>query len=328
MMIKAKSWQHWGKGAFLLLILSACMRPEKPWPRPTGTDMTTLVADLGSEYDTVAFLSLSQGLFHKVPRTAWDLEIHSTGSGYQVWTNAALYAFAGVLDSATWAGTTDPSSIPSWQCDLPDKAALPPLSYDESLTFVLDRDKGSIFYSNPAQRYQKIQLKATAQGITVRTYTMSGTPSGEWTLPRSPQPQYLSLDKPGHTIAILPPWEVELILTRYVHYYPDQPEQFRYYPVVGALLPIGRRAAVVSASEISFEDFTYASLSQLQWTTQRDAIGYDWKRYSFETGTYVIDFSRYYVLEMGPEAYYKVQFVDFYDEAGRKGSVKLRYSGL
>jgi hypothetical protein len=49
---------------------------------------------------------------------------------------------------------------------------------------------------------------------------------------------------------------------------------------------------------------------------------------AFETGTYVIDFSRYYVLEMGPEAYYKVQFVDFYDEAGRKGSVKLRYSGL
>ncbi len=150
---------------------------------------------------------------------------------------------------------------------------------------------------------------------------MSGTPSGEWTLPRSPQPQYLSLDKPGHTIAILPPWEVELILTRYVHYFPDQPEQFRYYPVVGALLPMGRRVAVVSASEISFEDFTYASLSQLQWTTQRDAIGYDWKRYSFETGTYVIDFVT--VLRAGngtQSAYYKAQFVDFYDEAGRKAA--------
>ncbi len=328
MTIKAKSWQRWGKGALLLLMLSACMRPEKPWPRPTGTDMATLVANLGTEYDTIAFLSLSQGLVHKVPRTAWDLEIYSTESGYQVWTNAALYAFAGVLDSATWAGTTDPSLIRSWQCDLPDRAALPPLSYGESLTFVLDRDRGGIFYTNPAQRYQKIQLKATPEGLELRTYTMTGTPLGEWTLSRTPQPHYIFLDKPGQTIPILPPWEVELILTRYVHYYPNQPEQFRYYPVVGALLPMGRRAAVVKASEISFEDFTYASLSQVQWATRQDAIGYDWKQYDFDTGTYVIDFSRYYLLEVGLEAYYKMQFVDFYDEAGRKGCVKIRYSGL
>jgi hypothetical protein len=113
-----------------------------------------------------------------------------------------------------------------------------------------------------------------------------------------------------------------------VHYFPNQPEQYRYYPVVGALLPKGVRAAEISTSQVAFEALSYAHLAQITWTTQRDAIGYDWKRYDFDTGTYVIDFSRYWVLEVGLEAYYKLQFVDFYDEAGRKGCVKIRYSGL
>jgi len=320
----------WEIGEYVLLAwgLWGCMRPEKPWPRPAGGEMATLVANLGPEYDTVAFLSFSQGLVHKVPRYAWDLEIHSVESGYQVWTNAAMYAFAVVLDWASWGAVSEASAVSGWQCDLPDKPALPALSYGEQLTFVLDRDRGGVFYANSADRYRKLWLRATPEGIELRAYTMSGELTGTWSLPRGAKPQYILLDRPGQAVAVLPPWEVELILTRYVHYFPNQPEQYRYYPVVGALLPKEVRAAEISTSQVAFEALSYAHLSQISWTTQRDAIGYDWKRYDFDTGTYVIDFSRYWVLEVGLEAYYKLQFVDFYDESGRKGCVKMRYSGL
>ncbi len=312
----------------LLIGVLACMRPEKPWPRPTGGEMATITAHLGPEYDTVAFVSLTLGQLHKVPRRAWDLEIHTIEGGYQVWTNAAMYAFAAVMDSASWQNLSDVSGVEGWRCDLPDTAALPILRYGEQMTFILDRDKGGIFYTTVANRYRKLWLIATDQGLVVKAYTVTGEPMGEWRIPRWPEPQYLSLEQPGQLVSVLPPWKVELVLTRYVHYYPDQPEAFRYYPVVGALVPKGFQVAVVNTSQVSFEDFTYAHLSQVAWQTRRDAIGYDWKRYDFDTGTYVIDYSRYYVLEVGTEQYYKLQFIDFYDESGRKGSVKLRYSAL
>jgi len=312
----------------LLIGLIACMRPEKPWPRPTGGETATITAHLGPEYDTVAFVSLTLGQVHKVPRMGWDLEIHSVEGGYQVWTNAAMYAFAAVMDSITWQNIADASAIRGWRCDLPDTAALSVLRYGERMTFILDRDKGGIFYRTPADRYRKLWLMATEQGLEVKAHTLTGELIGEWRIARRPEPQYLSLERPGQVVPVLPPWKVELILTRYVHYYPDQPEAFRYYPVVGALVPKGLRAAVVNATQVTFEDFTYATLSQVAWQARRDAIGYDWKRYDFDTGTYVIDYSRYYVLEVGAEQYYKLQFVDFYDESGRKGSVKLRYSAL
>ncbi len=315
-------------GALLLIGLIACMRPEKPWPRPTGGETATITAHLGPEYDTVAFVSLTLGQVHKVPRMAWDLEIHSVEGGYQVWTNAAMYAFAADMDSASWENVSNISAIGGWRCDLPDTAALPILRYGERMTFILDRDKGGIFYTTTASRYRKLWLMATEQDIEIKAYTLTGEPMGEWRILRLPEPQYLSLERSGQVVSVLPPWKVELMLTRYVHYFPDQPEAFRYYPVVGALVPKGLRSAVVNAAQVTFEDFTYANLSQVVWKTQRDAIGYDWKRYDFDTGTYLIDYSRYYALEVETEQYYKLQFIDFYDESGRKGSVKVRYSAL
>ncbi len=314
--------------SLLLIGAVACMRPEKPWPRPQGGETTALSADLGPEYDTVAFISFSRGLVHKVPRQTWDIEVHSLEGGYRVWTNAAMYAFAAVIDSLSWASVSDPSTLSGWKCDLPDTVALPILRYGERLTFVLDRDKGAIFYTRMPDRYKKLWLMATQEGLEIKVYALTGELVGEWRVARSPNPQYLSLDRPGQFVSVLPPWEVELILTRYVHYFPEQPEAFRYYPVLGALAAEGSRSAQVSTAEKPFEDFTYADLQGVVWKTQRDAIGYDWKRYDFNTGTYVIDFSRYYVLEVGPEQYYKLQFVDFYDASGRKGSVKVRYSAL
>ncbi len=314
-------------GTGILLLVSACMRPEKPWSLPPAEGLQTLQANLGPEYDTIAFVSLAQGLVHRVPRWSWDLEIRTRDGYYEVRTNAAMYAFVATLDSAVWAGSLRPNDLRGWRCELPDTMALAPLTHGESVFCIIDRDRAGLIYPS-GQRYSKLRFSPSNEALIIEAYDLEGRPLGIWRANRGPEPLFLALNRPGAFVSVLPSWQPDLILTRYVHLFADQPEPFRYYPVVGALLWDKRRAGVVQSASLSFENFTYAQLPQVPLTTRRDVIGYDWKQYDFDTGTYLIDFSRYFVLEADIEVYYKLRFVDFYDASGRKGSAKLSFSRL
>lgn len=316
-----------GLGVILSFLLTACLKPEKPWKLPERGEGFSLTGVLGPEYDTVAFVSLREGRVHRVARTAWDLELVPISEGYAVWLNGAMYAWVVVLDSTTWASVSDPSGLTGWCCDLPDTPAVGSLVIGERRYLLLDRDRSEAFYRGTS-RYAKLLLACGNNEVEVKAWSLGGQLLGEWRFLRSAQRLYLSLERSGDTVRIRPPWPFDFVLTRYIHYYPDQPEAFRYYPVVGALLGEGRRAALVSTSSKPYEAFTYQDLSLVTFSARRDAIGFDWKTYNFDTGTYVIDFSRFYILEAEGLTYYKLRFVDFYDEAGRKGTVRFVYEPL
>ncbi|MCX7605946.1 MAG: HmuY family protein [Bacteroidia bacterium] len=313
----------------LFLFWTACRRPEKPWKLPNSSGGRLIEAHTGPEYDSVAFIRLESGEIHKAVRTAWDLVLKpNSGQGtYQVWLNAALYAFAAPLTETEWQALTDPTQTSSWKCDLADTAALPPLSPGQVLYFLLDRDRGAVFYRSPTERYRKVQVRWEGNILFIRATQLDGSSPVEWQVPVSPDPTYLSLDQ-NILPSIAPPWRADFLITRYIHPFYDQPEQFRWYPVLGALLGEEAEVAIVRSADIPYENFGYAQVSGLSFTRKRDAIGYDWKRYDFNTGTYTIDFSRFFVLRTGPTTYYKLRFIDFYDAQGRKGNVRIEYEPL
>ncbi|GIV25173.1 MAG: hypothetical protein KatS3mg026_0865 [Bacteroidia bacterium] len=311
------------------LFLAACRRPEKPWPLPPASSHRFLQAHAGPEYDTVLFVRFETGELHRVLRTAWDLELrpNPTRGLYEVWLNAAMYAFALPLSDSLWQSVQAPPQD-GWRCDLADTAALPPLAPGERRYFLLDRDRAEAFYKTPDQRYRKIALYWEEGRLRLTAYTLTNDLVGEMVLSLPTQPVHFSLEGGLRQVAVEPPWTPDLILTRYIHPFYDQPEQFRWYPVLGALIGPQTEVAIVSAAEKPFEEFTYADAAARSYTSRRDAIGYDWKRYDFNTGTYTLDFSRYFVLRTSPTSYYKLRFTDFYDTQGRKGCVQIEYSPL
>lgn len=311
----------------LLLFLVACRRPEKPWKLPESGGGQVIEAPTGPEYDTVVFVQLETGAIHKVLRTAWDVELrlNPTQGSYEIWLNAALYAFAAPIREEEWEGLSAPPST-GWRCDLADTAALPPLLPGQTLCFVLDRDRGGVFYTAPSQRYRKVRLQWIGNTLRIEASPLGGS-SVRWEIPVGTETTFLHLEQ-LNPVAVLPPWKPDLIFTRYIHPFYDQPEEFRWYPVLGALVGPSVEVATVRTAEISYEDFGYAHVQGLSFSSKRDAIGYDWKRYDFNTGTYTIDLSRFFVVRTSPTTYYKLRFVDFYDLQGRKGHIKIQYSPL
>ena len=61
--------------------------------------------------------------------------------------------------------------------------------------------------------------------------------------------------------------------------------------------------------------FTYSDIN---------VIGYDWKIYDFDTGFYTIDPSATYILSDTEGYFYKLRFIDFYNENGEKGSINIK----
>ena len=59
-----------------------------------------------------------------------------------------------------------------------------------------------------------------------------------------------------------------------------------------------------------------------------DNIGYNWKWYDFDAGYYITDPSKNYVFKAQTGKYFKIHFLDWYNQNGEKGAPSFEYSEL
>lgn len=99
------------------------------------------------------------------------------------------------------------------------------------------------------------------------------------------------------------------------------------YLVTGVLLNRNQVEAV-SDTIHAFSAISFDLLSSLNFSHNLDAIGYDWKYYSFKTGAYTIRPGLVYIIHGIKGFYYKLRFIGFYDKAGRKGYPVIEFQQL
>ncbi len=99
------------------------------------------------------------------------------------------------------------------------------------------------------------------------------------------------------------------------------------YLVTGALINPTRVLAIADTTH-PFSDITFDFASSLILTHNLDAIGYNWKYYNFSSGAYTIRPRLVYIIRGSKGYYYKLRFIGFYDNAGRKGYPVIEYVRL
>jgi hypothetical protein len=75
----------------------------------------------------------------------------------------------------------------------------------------------------------------------------------------------------------------------------------------------------------AFSNFTLADVSNLEFSTEIDAIGYGWKSVNMETLLYTLHTNYFYIVKLDAETYYKMRFVDFYGENTDERIAKIEY---
>ena len=68
-------------------------------------------------------------------------------------------------------------------------------------------------------------------------------------------------------------------------------------------------------AEISSED-----IGSYEFSDAIDVIGYDWKYYDFSLANYTINLDQNYIIKTTEGVFYKLHFIDFYNDNGDKGT--------
>lgn len=120
-------------------------------------------------------------------------------------------------------------------------------------------------------------------------------------------------------------WDIQFTRYRYVYYNmnPITPYQ------VNGVLSNTTVTQVAETTNIKFEDIDASLATSLTYSNAADVIGFDWKYYDLNgSGKYTVNSKKTFLIKHSSGTIYKLKFIDFYDDQGRKGVPKFVYQRL
>ncbi|HMT28157.1 MAG TPA: HmuY family protein, partial [Bacteroidia bacterium] len=203
-------------------------------------------------------------------------------------------------------------------------------------TYVIDRGRTEQF---GAARWRKMQIvSVNSDQYVIRFSLYNNTQLTEFTIPKNPSYSlmYFSFDDGGKMVSVAPEkdkWDI--VFTKFTHTYYSEPvySPYRYYIVTGGLLNrwVGDENEIAKQDSTPgfkpFDQVTAADMGNFTFHQQAALIGFSWKEYDFNLG-YTIYQDRYYLVHDEKGYFYKIRFLDFYDDQGNKGAATFEYQRL
>jgi hypothetical protein len=139
-----------------------------------------------------------------------------------------------------------------------------------------------------------------------------------------------SISKPTASISEPAFTSWDIVFTQYTTLlYTDVGDPYPYL-VTGVLLnPKFVEVAVDSITP--FEDVNFEKAQTMKFTNRTDRIGYDWKEYDFDAGTYTVNSDLIYIIRDTKGFLYKLRFIGFYkfvNKRMQKGYPSFEYQKL
>lgn len=321
--------------ALLLLVLAvSCEKEEKPYT--ISLVRSTVQIPMGTNYANDFYYNLADtSIVAQSPRDSWDLAFSSTPDGFEVYLNSAklMYAYN--------TGSTNFDSIFTYQAyrrrwDNPTgngtaigdwRSVLNTSVVSAQQVYLVDRG------SNVAEQaigHKKVMFGDMLDGkYSVTFANLDGSDQHTVELAKVDDHNfvYLSFDNEGKQVQVAPTnntWDVRFVM--YTNIFttdpgggiPFAPGDTIPYLVNGVMLnPNGVTAA--QTSDILFNDLEYAHLGNLQFSSDLDVIGWDWKSFTLSDEGYAVDTSKVFVVKDLNDTYFKLRFIDFYSDLGEKG---------
>lgn len=309
----------WSVGLCGVLLFSACLKDELPAPtQPRGEGRSVQVC-MGSGYQDQLWVDLGTGTVVATnAKTAWDLAFESAPGGWHVMLNGSRLMTAWNLGAVDIEQAHDTNGMalarridaPSGD---PDSTAFGDWR-GASDVYVIDRGYNALGQSLGLMKLRMTSVSGSAYVFECAGMDGTGLQSISVAKDASRSFTYFSF-----TTGVLPiepetgAWD--LVFTQYTHQFYDP---FLPYIVTGVLSDRGH----VRVARLITTDFSAVALSDTldhPFSTRRDAIGYDWKTYSFVSSSYTVDASIVYLIEDAEGYFYKLRFLDFYSDQGVVG---------
>ena len=274
--------------------------------------------ELGIDYRNQVFYDLgSNSVMSNNLKTDWDLGFQSSNDGFHIILNSSTYSSLAHVDNSLFSDSISTSNL-SWTWDNPsgnlDSTAFGDYR-EKSGFFVIDRG----YNINASLRgFKKISIDSiTSEFYQISYANLDNSDFNSVKVFKNPQVNFTSFSFSQNDVVNIQPLtdDWDLIFTQYTHLFDDPTTPA--YLVTGVLSNYD--VMVAKDTSYSFDEITYDMLSNFNFNSDCDAIGYNWKDYSFDLGSYTINSSINYILKDKQQKYFKLRFTDFYNSDGDKG---------
>lgn len=321
MIYKQLTFLSW---CFCTLVLIGCRKDELPKPMYGSPSANTVQVTMGSDYGDQLFFSLTSGtVVAQNHRENWDLAFECGENNRHIRLNSSHFMAMSVTESMNLDEVNNQTAV-NWRYDNAAGKEDSTAFYNWEINRVYIVDRGSSVSGQPLGKMKIQVVSVTATGYEMRFAALNDAGYSTVTIPKDSAYNYSFFSfVTGNTVAIEPPKDQwDLCFTTYTNVFPDGTP----YLVTGVLTNGYITRAFESTQ--AFEDIQYATAAALTFSTDQDVIGYDWKAYNFDLGTYVTQSGKVYILKSVDARYYKLRFLDFYDASGEKGAPSFELQEL
>lgn len=328
----------------LLLFFTSCFKEDEIVVPQKPGDVTTVVIEMFPEYTRQSYFNLSTGQVVAMnERSSWDLGLATSADDYTLYLNTSIFMYAahtGIYDFSVPLSTTgrdwkfdasngnpDENAIGKWWTEDENGAR----SKEEVILIDLGIDDEGF-----QRGIRKIQpsIDALTGQVSIRVAKPDGSNEKIFEMPKNAALQVvtLSLENGYSNPQPVPPsdnWD--LLFTTYTTLlFTDIGEPYPYL-VNGVLLNDTLVTAALD-TVVPFAEIDREIAESITLSRQKDTIGYDWKEVNGDVTsgniTYTTNSNWSYIIRDSKGLYYKLRFIDFYNNQGKKGYPTFEFQRL
>ncbi|MCK9481514.1 MAG: HmuY family protein [Bacteroidia bacterium] len=320
-----------------LLLLTSCFKEDRPLVLPASKAKVMSVF-MGSEFQNQIFFKMEDQSYQTSNLNDWDLAFDNVSNQFKIVTNYGRNIFVArtqALD-VSQLESIKPAQIPikQWLYDFPngsiDSNAFGDWKnlYGNKMPFHII-DMGRTLPS--PQRYYVVRvLEADDVQYKVEFGKFSMLDSLQVVeIKRNKNRNFTYLNiRNGQIHTDFEPlkedWDFVFTRYRFIFYIDPNPTEPLPYLVSGCLL--NPHNVSVSLDTVSgFENINLKLCNQKHFTKSQDVIGYAWKSFDYSVSfSYTINPNMVYIVKNNKGDFYKIRFLDFYNENKQTGYPKFQ----
>lgn len=310
------------------VLVSSCFKDDEPVPPHTPGNYINDTIPLTDSYKYQVYYSLNDSnQVNTNLKDNWDLGFESVSSGWRVILNSSCFMKSAYLQDQVFGSAVDTTAA-GWIFN-PSDGSADSLAIGKWFTIeqndtigtnrLLVIDRGIDFAGNN-RGFNQLVIDSLVNGTYYfRISDLNGSNAKSYKISKEKGVNHVlfSISNPGAKIQEPPTTNWDLLFTQYTTLlYTDVGDPYPYL-VTGALInPFFVEVAVDSIT--SFENINFEKAKEMKFSKNADRIGYDWKKYDFNAGTYTVNSDKVYIIRDTKGYLYKLRFIGFYKLEGNK----------
>lgn len=318
---------------FGAVVLLGCEKKETPVSPATSQALT---AGMGEYYETMLYFNILTGEFVKqLPHIGYDLQFLNGETDKAIYLNSSNFMFVRNFGAVPFESVTDTVLNEDWRYDYPtgneSRTAIGNW-YDadgnsKNEVFLIDRgydEQGNVL------GFLKMQvLSADENEYRIRVGDLDNTFDSTSVIEKNIDKNQVQFWFGSMGTEGIEPdvndWHFQF--TQYTDFDITTEGDTIPYLVRGVLIN-QTNTATARLDGVDFESIAKEDVLSLEFSNARNSIGFNWKAFSLDTGIYEVLPDIVYIIREVSGNYYKLRFVDYYNDAGQKGYARFEIIGL